>query len=361
MKRITLSMLAAAGALLQFGCDAGPDMAGQDGSPLRPRRSAGGSEGVEQSQHALIAGPGLVPLVTFYSEAAGDHFTTTQEAWTCKVFRPADCPADPRYRIVGLQGYVHRADRPRPAGTVPLYHWWSPSREDNFLTSDPAWAGVVGDIRLEHDGYRLFRIEGFIPTAEAAGSVPLDSFWNPAVRDNAAVNPRRVSMPVGWGRYRREGYLLGPGAFAGRRCADRVAPDFVDPNPWTAHGNFVNTWAAPADLLDGDALQISAWGQTRIDFWGAHKNVAGEGPAGGDFPAPGEPMFALIGQVSTGRIWVPGKGSYPANAWFPIGAGTGCLEYDAQGTLPGDLKLTINDNNLGDNAGGPSVTVRQWW
>jgi hypothetical protein len=37
------------------------------------------------------------------------------------------------------------------------------------------------------------------------------------------------------------------------------------------------------------------------------------------------------------------------------------LEYDAEGTSAGDLQLTINDSNLGDNAGGPSVTVEQWW
>lgn len=346
--------LVAVGALLQLGCGAELE------EPDRGRGIAVDAE-EEQSQHALIHDATLIPLVTFFSGARGDYFTTSQPVWTCKVFRPDLCPADPDYRPIGLQGYVFRPDRPRPAGTTPLYHWWSPSRGDNFITSDPAWAGAVGDHTLLHDGYQLFRIEGFIQTAETAGSVPLDSYWNGGPRDNAAVNSRRVSMPVGWGFYRREGFLLGPGARAADRCVARLAPSFVDPNPWTAHGNFINTWSAPEDLLDGDSLQISATGQTRIDFWGAHKSVVGEGVAGGDFPAPGEPMFALIGRVSTGRMWVPGKGSYPAGTWFPIGAGSGCLEYDAQGALPGDLQLTINDNNLGDNAGGPAVTVRQWW
>ncbi len=168
-------------------------------------------------------------------------------------------------------------------------------------------------------------------------------------------------MPAGYGLFRREGYLLGPGARGGRGCADGTDSNFTDPFPWTALGNFVSTWRPSAvTLRDGDALQISAWGQTRIDFWGTHKNVAGEGPAPGGFPAPGEPVYSLIGQVTAGRMWGPGRGSYPANVWFPVGAGSGCLEYDRQGTPAGDLQLTINDNNLGDNAGGPSVLSSLW-
>lgn len=115
------------------------------------------------------------------------------------------------------------------------------------------------------------------------------------------------------------------------------------------------------DLFDGDALQIAATGYTRIDFWGTNKPVAGEGPAPGGWPLPGEPAYGLIGRVTTGRVWVPGRGSYRANTWFPIGAGTQCLEYDSQGTTSGDLQLGINDTNIGDNGGGPSVTVQQWW
>ena len=106
--------------------------------------------------------------------------------------------------------------------------------------------------------------------------------------------------------------------------------NYADSPPWTAWGNFINTWSAPMDLLDGDALQIGATGYTRIDFWGANKSVSGEGPAPAGWPLPGEPSYALIGRVTSGRVWVPGRGSYRANTWFPVGAGTPCLEYDAQ-------------------------------
>jgi hypothetical protein len=306
----------------------------------------------------LTPDPGLTPLVTFFSTSRGDYFTTSNPVWTCQLF--GSCARDPSYQAVGVAGYVHRADRPQPAGTAPLYHWWSPSREDNFLTSDPGWAGAVGAIRLEHDGYQLFRIEGYIDRAATSGAVPLDSFWNPGTRDNAAVSSRRVAMPGGWTRYRTEGFLRGPGTPAGNSCRARGAPRFVDDEAWTALGNFDNTWPGGA-LFDGDALQIASSGQTRIDFWGAHKNCAGEGAAGPGFPAPGEPAWSLIGRATSGRVWVPGRGSYPANVWFPVGANSGCLEYDSQGTSRGSLVLTINDDNRGDNAGGCATIVSQWW
>ncbi|WP_437586274.1 hypothetical protein [Sorangium sp. So ce1000] len=308
---------------------------------------------------ARAAEPELVPLVTFYSAARGDYFTTTQPEWTCKAL--GGCPQDPGYVVIGIQGHVYNPALPQPAGTRPLYHWWSPSRADNFLTSDPAWAGSVGDVTLDHDGYRLFRIEGYISTSAVVGSVPLQSFWNPSKADNAAVNGLRVRMPSGWSYYRTEGYLLGPKSAAGSKCEARLNANHVD-TPWTALGNYVNTWSAPEDFMGGDALQISASGQTRIDFWGAHKSVSGDAEiAGADFPLPGVNKFMLIGKVTSGRVWVPGLGWHEAQQLFPVGAGTKCLEYNTQGTSAGDLQLQINDGNLGDNAGGPTVTVSQWW
>ena len=132
--------------------------------------------------------------------------------------------------------------------------------------------------------------------------------------------------------------------------------------PWTAHGNYVNAWSAPSGFYGRDALRIGATGQTRIDFWGAHKSVSGDNdPAGSEFPLPGFNKYMLIGRVDSGRMWLPGLGWYEANQWFPVGAGTGCLEYNTQGTSQGDLELSINDSNLGDNAGGPTVTIQQWW
>ncbi|MFY1650997.1 hypothetical protein ACN27J_08875 [Solwaraspora sp. WMMB762] len=118
---------------------------------------------------ATAGGPTLVPLVTFFSPARGDYFTTSQSAWTCKYFRLAGCAPDPLYHSVGIQGHVFNPDNPRPAGTTPLYHWWSPDRADNFLTTDPNWAGNVGDRKTSGHEYTLFRIEGYVPIALPVG------------------------------------------------------------------------------------------------------------------------------------------------------------------------------------------------
>lgn len=35
---------------------------------------------------AEAGGPTLVPLIAFHSPSRGDHFTTTQQTWTCQHF-----------------------------------------------------------------------------------------------------------------------------------------------------------------------------------------------------------------------------------------------------------------------------------
>jgi hypothetical protein len=303
---------------------------------------------------APAAAQTLLPLVTFYSPGRGDFFTTSQPAWTCKVL--GTCGADPNYHAMGMQGHVFNPAHARPAGTVPLYHWWSVSRGDNFLTTDPRWAGVVGDFR---DGYRLFRIEGYIRSSAISGNtVELASYWNPTTADNAAVNPLRSAPPAGWTRYRTEGHLLGPTGQTARNWCVGSDPNNWDDAPWQAHGNRTNPWNSP--LVNGDTIKIRATGSTRIDYWGTNKPVQGEGIAGAGWPAPDAPRYALIGFVSWGRIWVPGRGWYERNVRFPVGAETMCLEY-SKPTGTGELLLQNNDTNLGDNGGGPMVTVRQWW
>jgi hypothetical protein len=45
---------------------------------------------------------------------------------------------------------------------IPLYNWYSSTHKDNFTTSDPRWAGKIGDVRDVGggSGYRLMRMEG---------------------------------------------------------------------------------------------------------------------------------------------------------------------------------------------------------
>ena len=52
------------------------------------------------------------------------------------------------------------------------------------------------------------------------------------------------------------------------------------------------------------------------------------------------------------------------NQWFYVGANSGCLAVNAGDSVSGgvvNIDFAINDDNLGDNAAGPLVTIKQWW
>jgi len=146
------------------------------------------------------------------------------------------------------------------------------------------------------------------------------------------------------------------------RCYVEDTPQLADPTGWSAPGNVHTAWAAPAGLESGDALRVTAYGSVRIDYWGTNKSIAGEPPAAGaGWPAPDAPRYALIAKVTQGSMWVRAtRRSYGPHSWFPIGADSGCMLYSSAG--PGaQLVFSFNDPNLGDNGGGATVRVRQWW
>jgi hypothetical protein len=203
------------------------------------------------------AAPTQIPLVTFFSPSRGDFFTTSQTVWTCKYFHTCAGVPDGDYRVIGLQGHIYNPANPQPAGTVPLYHWFSSVRDDNFLTSHPDWAGNVGDRRWEGGAdYALVRIEGYL---RSTGTMALKSYWNGAVADNAAVAKAtwEFAPPAGYGFYRTEGFLLPPESFSLSRCPSS-APNHVDSPSWQARGNYIDTWSAPADFINGDTVQLTA-------------------------------------------------------------------------------------------------------
>jgi hypothetical protein len=99
------SKLLAIPFLLAVGCAGPMDSEGtDDGSP--EATSGPASEEVAETQQALVADPNLIPLVTFYSAARGDYFTTSDPAWTCGAF--GTCSVGSGYRFIGIAGYVHR-------------------------------------------------------------------------------------------------------------------------------------------------------------------------------------------------------------------------------------------------------------
>ncbi len=158
---------------------------------------------------------GLVPLYTWYSLQRGDYMTTTDPAWRGTIGEIR--AGQGNYRLMRIEGLVFDPAAPQPPETVPLYHWWSASRQDNFLTADVAWAGRVGDTRAGEGDYRLFRIEGYVFRRAVAGTLPLYGLWNGTRTDNHTTAdpvlggsiPGSVSTPQGtYLRQRVEGHIV---------------------------------------------------------------------------------------------------------------------------------------------------------
>jgi len=165
---------------------------------------------------ALVAGQGgealaqtdLVRLYGWWSPGRSDNFATTDAAWQGSpgVVRSPD------YSFVRVEGEIFPPDLPQPPGTVALHSWYSPSREDNFITSDAAWAGSPGETRSPD--YQYVRLEGYALAAPAEFAVPLYGWYSASRGDNFATTdtawaggPGRTNSPD-YSFVRIEGYVF---------------------------------------------------------------------------------------------------------------------------------------------------------
>jgi hypothetical protein len=154
----------------------------------------------------LEAPQGMIPLYSWWSQHRGDNFCTSQAAW-------AGCHGSIRildYRFVRFEGFAFDPEQPRPEHTIPLYSWYNDFRGDNFITSDPRWGG---DIDPNKDGYFRFRREGFVydpRRPQPPGTVPLYSWWNPTLADNFATSNPRWSIPISEIEWHGEHIVHGP-------------------------------------------------------------------------------------------------------------------------------------------------------
>lgn len=76
---------------------------------------------------------GTVKLYSWYSPSRGDNFATSEPEWI--HWEGDGKKRSPDYRLVRLEGYLYDPARPQPAGTKPLYRWYSKSRGDNHTTA----------------------------------------------------------------------------------------------------------------------------------------------------------------------------------------------------------------------------------
>ncbi len=166
-------------------------------------------------------------LNTWYSESRKEHFTTSNPAWSGKI----GDRRSPDYRLIRVEGSLLSPEYPQPADTVPVYSFWSDDRKDNILSSDPAWTGSQN-----RDGYRRFRLEGYLYKNPAAGTVPLISLWSAMRTDNYSTTDTRLALAAGTSAgnrtqtitgggyqvFRVEGYMLPP-----PMETDMSQPDYI--------------------------------------------------------------------------------------------------------------------------------------
>jgi hypothetical protein len=211
---------------------------------------------------AQVAGTGCAdvrPLINWYSPSRGDNFGTTDPFWG----GPIGVQRSPDYKARSNEGYV--LINPR-AGTVPVFHWASPSRGDNLLTSNPGWAGREGDTRLPD--YRFVRVIGHIfdpARPQPVGTWPLDSSHSPSREDNISSSAPVWTGPIGkpnspdYTLFRREGYVFDTRSFAD--CTHAIdergtLPDFIVNNILLSTGQHL--WVSVRnDGADGFVTQVA--------------------------------------------------------------------------------------------------------
>ncbi len=153
----------------------------------------------------------LVPLYRWWSAGNGDNFSSTNENWLntppCVEFWNYDYSERPS------EARIFSPKFPQPDGTIPLYSWYSCQRYDGLITT--TWPGKPGDVRSPD--YNYIRMEGYVYSPkfpQPDGTIPLYVWWSPSREDNFAStlwtgNPGSIKSPD-YGFLRVEGYVYPP-------------------------------------------------------------------------------------------------------------------------------------------------------
>ena len=122
-----------------------------------------------------------VPLHSWWSSSREENFATTNPAYT----QPVKREFSPNYNWYRLEGYVISPQIGQPEGTVPLHSWWSSSREDNFATANPGYTSPLQE-RISPD-YAEYRLEGYLFSPrlpQPEHTVPVHSWYSSSRNDN---------------------------------------------------------------------------------------------------------------------------------------------------------------------------------
>jgi hypothetical protein len=164
-----------------------------------------------------VPDPTMKLLYRWWSSSRLDNFLTSDPRWSGRVGEKKD-----GYRLSLIEGQVFDPRQPQPSGTIPLFSWWNGDREDNFISSSSSWSMPLRRISWNgetvsngpiKDGYRLYRLEGFIydpKRPQPPNTKPLFSWWNPDRRDNFATTQTAWGMPLNEIEWNGEHIANGP-------------------------------------------------------------------------------------------------------------------------------------------------------
>lgn len=123
---------------------------------------------------------GTVPLFSWWNSKRGDNYATTKPSWGMKPdaaswrsSKITNGPSKSGYKLFRIEGYIFDPKQPQPPNTIPIYSWWNPSTQDNFLTTDPRWSMKPSEVRWQGEnitngrrkrGYTMYRLEGYVYT-----------------------------------------------------------------------------------------------------------------------------------------------------------------------------------------------------
>ena len=149
-------------------------------------------------------------ISVWYSSTRGDYFLTTKwREWE-------DHTRDGGYVHYSSPGLIADPSWPQPPGTIALWNWYSPSREDNFATTEPGWVpNGPNDTRESGGLYMWPSLLGYVWTTRVSSCVTfgLDLWWNPVQGDNALVSTIAEPQAPYWGNgyyyVGRQGYYDG--------------------------------------------------------------------------------------------------------------------------------------------------------
>ncbi len=139
-----------------------------------------------------------VVLRSFWSSRSNDNATSS---WS--LFGGLNLA----YSETRAIAHVFSPANPQPADTVALHTWYSSSRREYLTSSSPSWQGGPGQQRAPD--YTWNRLEGYVFEKPLAGTVKIVSLYSPSRNDNyLTTNPlwKDTPPPPDYFQWRVEGY-----------------------------------------------------------------------------------------------------------------------------------------------------------